>query len=63
MSNTADNRVEQAIATTLGNPATSYWLKQAIMDLLVRDPLDAAIDAQRLATLMAARQHSLRMKS
>ena len=58
----ADNRAELAITNTLNYPTTSDWLKAAILALLERDPLDAAIDAQRLASLMAARQHSLRMK-
>ncbi len=56
-----DNRSTQAIERTLADPSTSYWLAAAIRALMQRDPLDAAIDAQHLADLMAARQHSVRM--
>ena len=58
----AENRAALAIENTLNYPSTSDWLIADILALMERDPLDAAIDAQRLATLMAARQHSLRMK-
>lgn len=52
---------DRAIANTLADPATSYWLKNAIEQALNRDPLDAAIDAQRLSALLAARHHAVRM--
>lgn len=40
------------IERVLDSPVTSYWLKRAIGDLLRRDPVDAANDADTLAYLM-----------
>lgn len=54
---------ERAINNMLSDPATSDWLKEAIVTSLKRDALDAAIDATRLANLLAARQHAIRMQS
>ena len=53
-------RTKLAIDKTLNDPSTSYWLAAAIKALMLRDPLDAAIDAQVLADLMAKRQHDHR---
>ena len=53
-------RTKLAIDRVFHDPASSYWLIQAIEALLQRDPLDAAIDAQVLADLMAKRQHDHR---
>lgn len=36
----------------LANPATSYWLKDALVSALERDPFDAERDALVLATIL-----------
>lgn len=54
---------DRAIATTLEAESTSAWLFDCLTSALKRDALDAAIDAQRLATLLAARHHAIRMQS
>jgi len=48
---------------TINDPSTSYWLKEALVTLIQRDPVDAANDARILADLMQSRleeilQHS-----
>lgn len=40
------------IVALLANPATSYWLKEAIGSSLERDPFDAERDAIVLASLL-----------
>lgn len=40
------------IVALLANPATSYWLKEAIGSALERDPFDAERDAIVLASLL-----------
>lgn len=40
------------IMTTLENPATTYWLCDAIKTALQRDPVDALRDAEELAYLL-----------
>lgn len=40
------------IAAALADPAASYWLRDALRAALNRDPLDAANDAARLASLL-----------
>ena len=40
------------IVALLANPATSYWLKEAIGSALERDPFDAERDAIMLASLL-----------
>lgn len=40
----------------LADPGTSYWLKKALQELLVRDPVDAARDAELLCMAM---QHNV----
>lgn len=57
----SDHRPHAAIQSTLDNPATSDWLKEAILTLLERDLLDAATDSARLAALFAALHHTNRM--
>lgn len=47
------------IKTTLDDPATSYWLRDALRASLNRDPVDAANDAACLAGLLAARAANL----
>lgn len=43
------------IATVLDDPAASFWLKAAVRSALVRDPVDAANDAELLSQLLARR--------
>jgi hypothetical protein len=38
----------------LNDPACSYWLKGALTSALMRDPVDAANDAEALARLLDA---------
>ena len=40
------------VCALLANPATSYWLKNALVSALARDPFDAERDALVLATLL-----------
>jgi hypothetical protein len=40
------------IAEVLADPGASRWLKQALSAALVRDPVDAANDAELLARLL-----------
>lgn len=40
------------VKAILADPCVSYWLKDAINTLLLRDPVDAARDAEVLASLM-----------
>jgi hypothetical protein len=48
-------RTDNEIQSLLADPAVSYWLKGALQAALRRDCLDAARDAQGLATLLDAR--------
>ncbi len=41
--------------TILDDPAASRWLKEALRSALKRDPVDAANDAEVLATLLVYR--------
>lgn len=59
--NTLKDASDRAILATLKAPETSAWLYDCLMSALNRGPLDAAIDAQRLANLLAARHHAVRM--
>lgn len=43
------------IAHLLADPAVSFWLKNAITDLLKRDSLDAAKDSKILYAVMKLR--------
>jgi hypothetical protein len=43
------------IAQTLADPATSPWLKTALRRALAQEPIAAADDAARLATLLRDR--------
>lgn len=47
----ASNATVEVIAL-LANPATSYWLKNALVSALERDPFDAERDAMILATIL-----------
>jgi len=40
------------IDEVLRDPTTSFWLKEALCSALVRDPVDAANDAEVLARLL-----------
>jgi hypothetical protein len=43
------------IEQVLGDPAASFWLKEALSSALDRDPMDAANDAEVLAQLLDRR--------
>lgn len=43
----------------LNSPETSYWLRNALRDSLVRDAFDAANDAQLLAQLTRERAEEI----
>ncbi len=47
------------IQEVLGDPAASLWLKEALRSALIRDPVDAANDADILARLLDARCHAI----
>jgi hypothetical protein len=40
------------IGQVLADPAASFWLKEALVSALDRDPVDAANDAEVLARLL-----------
>jgi hypothetical protein len=44
-----------SIAQVLSDPTASHWLKDALQLALLRDPVDAANDAEFLAHLLARR--------
>lgn len=43
------------ILTTLADPSTTYWLRDALKSALARDPVDALRDADTLASLLRER--------
>ncbi len=43
------------IQTVLARPETTYWLREAIKSALLRDPLDALLDAETLVALLQSR--------
>jgi hypothetical protein len=47
------------IDEVLDDPAASLWLKAALRSALSRDPVDAANDADVLATLLDGRCYSM----
>ena len=47
--------IDRDIHATIRNPATSYWLSDALKAALKRDPVDAAYDAEQLASLLTQR--------
>jgi len=49
----SNSRLE--IAEVLADPAASFWLKNALRSALLRDPVDAANDAETLARLLSQR--------
>ena len=42
-------------ARVLNDPASSYWLRDRILDTRNRDPLDALRDAEMLVKILKAR--------
>jgi hypothetical protein len=46
------------ILDSLTNPATTYWLCDALKSALLRDPVDALRDAEELAALLQDRLDS-----
>jgi hypothetical protein len=51
----APSNVPLDIAEVLADPAASFWLKDALRSALLRDPVDAANDAETLARLLGQR--------
>ncbi len=49
------------ILDALANPATTYWLRDALKSSLSRDPVDALRDAEELAALLQDRLDSDRL--
>jgi hypothetical protein len=47
--------IDRDIHAIIGNPSTSYWLSDALKAALKRDPIDAAHDAEQLASLLTQR--------
>ena len=52
---TEPKTIEQSILAVTEDPTTSYWLRDAIVGLMERDPVDAANDADFLSDLMRER--------
>jgi hypothetical protein len=42
----------ERLTATIAHPATSYWLRRALIDALERDPSDARADAFQLYVLL-----------
>lgn len=53
---------QETVKEILGDFAASSWLKQAIITLERRDPVDAANDAELLAELMNQRLFKTSLK-
>jgi hypothetical protein len=47
------------IGRVLADPAASHWLKDSLRLALLRDPVDAANDAEVLARLLLERCHEI----
>jgi hypothetical protein len=47
--------IDRDIHAVIGNPSTSYWLSDALIAALNRDPIDAAHNAEQLANLLTQR--------
>ena len=47
-----------AILSTLADPSTTYWLRDALKSALPRDPVDALRDAEALVDLLKDRLDS-----
>ena len=50
-----DSDSDREIQAIIADPATSYWLSDALKAGLKRDPLDVANDAEFLAIIFAKR--------
>lgn len=50
-------QVDPGIDEVLADPAASNWLKTALRESLVRDPVDALHDVQTLAGILEGRVH------
>lgn len=50
--------IEQIVA----DPATSYWLKNALKQAIARDPVDALHDAMSLTTILSRRFDDMTIK-
>jgi hypothetical protein len=48
-------RVDQEILALIHDPATSAWAREALRDGMRRDPVDAANEAEVIATLLLRR--------
>lgn len=53
------NPLAATIVDVLKDPSTSHWLKSALGDALSRDPIDAANEAEFLATVLKMRSDAL----
>ena len=47
------------LESILASPVASYWLKNALATALNRDPVDAVVDAELLAAVLADRTAAL----
>jgi hypothetical protein len=54
-SNSKGQAIRARISNTLNDPATSYWLSDALSKAMDRDPVDALNDAEWLYDLMQER--------
>ena len=45
-------QLQDHIVTVLADPEASYWLKNALLSAMTRDPIDARNDAEVLASLL-----------
>jgi hypothetical protein len=54
-----DDLASQEIESILADVAASTWLKTALDTALVRDPLDAANDAELLAAVLSSRANAM----
>lgn len=52
-------KAESHISAVIGDPGTSYWLKDALSRSLDRDPVDSVNDAEALHELLEARATAL----
>ncbi len=48
------------ITATIAHPATSYWLRRALIDALERDPFDARMDAFQCFLLVRQLEDAVR---
>ena len=56
---TVYNTTSAEIIASLNNPATSYWLKDALETSLKRDPIDALMDVSILQEILKKRADEL----